>query len=328
MAVNTDIMKQYRDLVRNIDSFSNGQASIAESPLEEEDTLTIIYVNISPNDGPYKGGTFKFKFDLSDDYPDISPPKINCLTKVYHPNIDQIDDYSEGDICLNLLDELWTPELTLEDYIQGLLFLFYNPNIEDPLNPAFYGSESEDEFKDNVQRSMKGEEIDGIIYDIVLFDEAETNIEGEETKLTTPTEAEGKETELTTPTEDDGTPLLEASEEQNIIEKIHPDQDEIEIKMKTEDTLTTPTAASLRDEATGQHKDIVVPTLKEFSPPLYQRFLTPNFIMPYLRPSQNTKQYVKDLVQYSVTFLLVRVGVYVALPAGLYLLKRPLGIGR
>lgn len=314
MAVNTGIMKQYRDLVRNIDSFSNGQASIAESPPEEEDTLTIIYINISPNDGPYKGGTFKFKFDLSDDYPDISPPKINCLTKVYHPNIDQIDDYSEGDICLNLLDELWTPELTLEDYIQGLLFLFYNPNIEDPLNPAFHGGESEDEFEDNVRRSMKGEEIDEIVYDIVLFDEPETNTKGEET-------------ELTTPTEDDGTPLLEPSEEQNIIEKIRPDQDEIEVKMKTEDTLTTPTTGSLRDEATGQHKDIVVPTLKELSPPLYQRFLTPNLI-PYLRPSQNTKQYVKDLVQYSVTFLLVRVGVYVALPAGLYLLKRPLGIGR
>lgn len=312
MAVNTDIMKQYRDLVRNIDSFSNGQASIAESPPEEEDTLTIIYVNISPNDGPYKGGTFKFKFDLSDDYPDISPPKINCLTKVYHPNIDQIDDYSEGDICLNLLDELWTPELTLEDYIQGLLFLFYNPNIEDPLNPAFHGGESEDEFEDNVRRSMKGEEIDEIVYDIVLFDEPETNTKGEET-------------ELTTPTEDDGTPLSEPSED--IIENIHPDQDEIEVKMKTEDTLTTPTTASLRDEATGQHKDIVVPTLKELSPPLYQRFLTPNLI-PYLRPSQNTKQYVKDLVQYSVTFLLVRVGVYVALPAGLYLLKRPLDIGR
>ena len=318
MAVNTDLMKQYRDLVRNIDSFSNGQASIAESPSEEEDILTIIYVNISPNDGPYKGGTFKFKFDLSDDYPDISPPKINCLTKVYHPNIDQVDDYSEGDICLNLLDELWTPELTLEDYIQGLLFLFYNPNIEDPLNPAFLGSESEEEFEDNVQRSMKGEEIDGILYDKVLFDEEEpeTNVEGEETGLTTPTE-------------DDGTPLPEPPEEQNVVEEIHPDQDEIEVKMKTEDTLTTPTTISLRDEATGQHKDfdIVVPTLKGLSPPLYQRFLTPNLI-PYFQPSQNTKQYVKDLVQYSVTFLLVRVGVYVALPAGLYLLKRPLGIGR
>ena len=318
MAVNTDLMKQYRDLVRNIDSFSNGQASIAESPSEEEDTLTIIYVNISPNDGPYKGGTFKFKFDLSDDYPDISPPKINCLTKVYHPNIDQVDDYSEGDICLNLLDELWTPELTLEDYIQGLLFLFYNPNIEDPLNPAFLGSESEEEFEDNVQRSMKGEEIDGILYDKVLFDEEEPE-----------TNAEGEETGLTTPTEDDGTPLPEPPEEQNVIEEIHPDQDEIEVKMKTEDTLTTPTTISLRDEATGQHKDfdIVMPTLKGLSPPLYQRFLTPNLI-PYFQPSQNTKQYVKDLVQYSVTFLLVRVGVYVALPAGLYLLKRPLGIGR
>lgn len=205
MASNSELLKQYKTLVRTIESFSDGQASIGQSPNgeEDEDTLTILYINISPNDGPYNGGTFLFKLDLSDGYPN-DPPKINCLTKVYHPNIDQIDEYSEGDICLNLMDELWTPDLTLEDFVQGLLFMFYNPNIEDPLNPAFHGGESEDEFQENVLRSMRGEEVDGIEYENVLK-KSDDKKEGEEitmpTLMSIVTEGgvnEGKEDEIKT----------------------------------------------------------------------------------------------------------------------------------
>ena len=180
-----ELMKQYKSLVRNIESLSDGQASITQSPNGEdnEDDLSLLYINISPNDGPYKGGSFVFKFDLSDGYPDISPPSINCLTKVYHPNIDLIDEYSEGEICLNLLDELWSPELTLEDYVQGLLFMFYNPNIEDPLNPSFNGTEDWEEFLENVQLSMMGEDVEGVEYEpVIVKSDREVGVSDEETE--------------------------------------------------------------------------------------------------------------------------------------------------
>ncbi len=167
MATKSVIMKQYMSLVKNISSFSNGQALLSETN-SDEDQLDKVNITISPSEGYYRGGTFEFQIDLSDGYPDADPPRIRCLTSVYHPNIDQNDDYSEGDICLNMLDELWSPDLTLEDYIQGLLFLFYEPNPEDPLNPAFCGDEDEEKWSYNIRRSLRGYEIDGTTYDTVL----------------------------------------------------------------------------------------------------------------------------------------------------------------
>lgn len=161
-------------LAKTIESFSNGQATLSENETDS-DSLNIINVTITPSDGFYKNGKFNFEIDISDGYPEINPPKIRCLNRVYHPNIDQIDDYSEGDICLNLLDELWTPELTLEDYVQGLLFMFYEPNVEDPLNPAFGGDEDEDKLRYNVRASMRGFEVDGIQYENILPDGYESD---------------------------------------------------------------------------------------------------------------------------------------------------------
>jgi len=47
--------------------------------------------------GFYKGGRFTFSFAVGPSYPH-EPPKVKCLTQVYHPNIDL-----EGNVCLNIL---------------------------------------------------------------------------------------------------------------------------------------------------------------------------------------------------------------------------------
>lgn len=289
MAVHTDIMKQYKDLVLNIKSFSAGQAYIGSAPpgdTDNEDTLTILYIDITPNDGPYKGGTFKFKLDLSDDYPN-GPPKINCLTNVYHPNIDQVDEYSEGDICLNLLDELWTPDLSLDDYVQGLLFMFYNPNVEDPLNPAFYGSESPEELEENIRKSMRGEEVDGVVYDKVLPDDEESEglpLSTESAKITV---SDDKET-------------ASAEKEVTTIEK-----DPVSADKEIESNDISDVS---RDEATGQH---IATNFKDVTP----------FILPRLLfAPASTRLLVKDIMQYSFAYLVVRASVYI----GIYLINKPI----
>lgn len=52
-----------------------------------------------------------------------------CKTKIYHPNIDL-----DGNICLNILREDWKPVLNLQSVILGLVYLFLEPNPDDPLN--------------------------------------------------------------------------------------------------------------------------------------------------------------------------------------------------
>ena len=57
------------------------------------------------------------------------PPKVHCDTKIFHPNINL-----EGNVCLNILRQDWKPVLDINAVIYGLIYLFYEPNPDDPLN--------------------------------------------------------------------------------------------------------------------------------------------------------------------------------------------------
>ena len=85
-------------------------------------------LTISPDEGLYKGGCFRFTFDINNNYPH-EPPKVKCTQKIYHPNLDL-----EGNVCLNILREDWKPVLNLNSVMVGLQYLFLEPNADDPLN--------------------------------------------------------------------------------------------------------------------------------------------------------------------------------------------------
>lgn len=150
--------EHFSNLVQSVKKDSNGQASV----LFDDNNFSEFKVNIQPNDGPYKDGTFSFNFNLRSTYPSTAP-KIVCTTHVYHPNIDD-----EGDICLSIINEWSSNENDLIDCIQGLLFILYNPNLDDPLSPYFAPGEDIKVFHDNVKLSMKGGEVNGVYFDNVL----------------------------------------------------------------------------------------------------------------------------------------------------------------
>lgn len=93
-------------------------------------------------------GKFKFSVAVSEEY-NMQPPKVKCLTKLFHPNIS-----IEGDVCLSLLrlnsiDGLgWLPTRRLKDVIFGINSLFTDLlNFEDPLN-----QEAANEFSANNEK--------------------------------------------------------------------------------------------------------------------------------------------------------------------------------
>ena len=94
----------------------------------DPDDLLNFRLIIQPDEGFYRAGKFTFSFKIGQNYPH-EPPKVKCINKVYHPNIDL-----EGNVCLNILREDWKPVLTINAVVYGLQYLFLEPNPEDPLN--------------------------------------------------------------------------------------------------------------------------------------------------------------------------------------------------
>jgi ubiquitin-conjugating enzyme E2 M len=121
-------------------------------------------VEIKPDEGFWKSGLFVFEFQIKAMYPH-DPPKVKCLTQIYHPNIDK-----DGNVCLNILREDWKPILSVSSVIYGLLHLFLEPNPNDPLNQQAAEDlrNSKSEFTKNVDKSLRGGTVHGIQYPRLL----------------------------------------------------------------------------------------------------------------------------------------------------------------
>lgn len=102
---------------------------------QDVDDLRKFTLLISPSEGYWKGGRYLFEITVPMEY-NIKPPKVECKTKLWHPNITE-----DGKICLSILREHtmdgtgWLPTRTLKDVVWGLDSLFTDLlNFDDPLN--------------------------------------------------------------------------------------------------------------------------------------------------------------------------------------------------
>ncbi|XP_044765065.1 NEDD8-conjugating enzyme UBE2F-like [Coccinella septempunctata] len=125
---------------------------------ENENDLSEFTLILKPTEGYWENGIFRFNIYITEEY-NMVPPKVRCLTKLWHPNISE-----NGEICLSLLrqhsvDGLgWSPTRRLKDVVWGLYALFTDLlNFEDPLNieAADMYKHSKLDFQSKVEQYVK-----------------------------------------------------------------------------------------------------------------------------------------------------------------------------
>ena len=85
-------------------------------------------VIFGPDDTPWEGGTFRLLLEFSEDYPNRAP-SVKFLSKMFHPNI-----YGDGKICLDILQNQWSPIYDIAAILTSIQSLLSDPNPQSPAN--------------------------------------------------------------------------------------------------------------------------------------------------------------------------------------------------
>ena len=156
-------------------------------------------VILGPENSPWDGGTFKLVLEFSEDYPNKAPV-VKFVSKMFHPNSKYYSDftssnyffpdvggklgltffpfffffffffflvYADGSICLDILQNNWSPIYDVAAILTSIQSLLTDPNPNSPANSeaARLFTENREEYTRQVKLSVgrsceepKGEE--------------------------------------------------------------------------------------------------------------------------------------------------------------------------
>jgi ubiquitin-conjugating enzyme E2 A len=108
-------------------------------------------VIFGPEDTPWEGGTFKLTLTFTEDYPNKAPT-VRFESKMFHPNI-----YADGCICLDILQNQWSPIYDVSAILTSIQSLLTDPNPNSPANSeaARLFSENRREYNKRVQEVVE-----------------------------------------------------------------------------------------------------------------------------------------------------------------------------
>ncbi|PFX34352.1 Ubiquitin-conjugating enzyme E2 K [Stylophora pistillata] len=80
-----------------------------------------------PPGTPFEGGIYKLDINIPETYP-FNPPKVQFVTKIWHPNISSVT----GVICLDILKDQWAAAMTLRTVLLSIQALLSAAEPDDP----------------------------------------------------------------------------------------------------------------------------------------------------------------------------------------------------
>lgn len=134
-----------RTLVKRINNdIKECRENSIEIQVDEKDVTKWKVILLGPIDSEYEGGIYVLDVKFGNKYP-MNAPHINFDTKIFHPNIGR-----DGNICLDILKDKWSPVLTFSKIYMSIQSLLTDPNPDSPLN-----GEAADLYKKNKKEYRK-----------------------------------------------------------------------------------------------------------------------------------------------------------------------------
>jgi ubiquitin-conjugating enzyme E2 A len=87
-----------------------------------------IHFAFSPEETAFEDGIFHLVIEFDETYPN-NPPRCRFTTPLFHPNI-----YADGRICLDILQNRWSPTYDVTALLTSIQSLLPDPNPESPAN--------------------------------------------------------------------------------------------------------------------------------------------------------------------------------------------------
>lgn len=126
--MNKRVLKEYQQILAQ-EHFEDHNI-IALGPAQEDNLSHWEATIRGPDDTPYVGSQFKLFIDIPLNYPSV-PPVIHFESeRMPHVNV----KLSNGEICLDILKENWTPIFNLQYCLSCILRLLSDPNTDSPMN--------------------------------------------------------------------------------------------------------------------------------------------------------------------------------------------------
>ncbi|TVY62289.1 Ubiquitin-conjugating enzyme E2 [Lachnellula suecica] len=101
-------------------------------------------VIIGPAETPFEDGTFRLVMHFEEQYPN-KPPAVKFISNMFHPNV-----YATGELCLDILQNRWSPTYDVAAVLTSIQSLLNDPNTSSPANV-----EASNLYKDNRREYTK-----------------------------------------------------------------------------------------------------------------------------------------------------------------------------
>jgi len=139
------LMSDYRAMVED------PPEGASAAPMNEDNLFEWDATIFGPEECIWEGAIFKLKLTFTSDYPS-KPPKVRFISTVFHPNV-----YSDGSICLDIIQDKWSPIYNVVTILVSIRSLLDDPNINSPANPiaAQLIQDNPKEYKKRVKKCVQ-----------------------------------------------------------------------------------------------------------------------------------------------------------------------------